>query len=231
MASRAYFLLFALLLDPLDIYNDRLRPQGWPEYNVSAGLFWGVLAALVVWTSFLTYHDLRKRVCNHSPEPGIPLYLACRWIARDSVWAANYNPALDESWVDRVDSELMSKVMMGRVELFGERYKRGSGARGPMQHIAPAFKEVAQWDSAKLVTEVPPTHMWAKGGDIYYGVMIDEKQLKRVWPRKSIWDRIIGRSPVERVGGYSYGGIFDKQDQLYRKKQGFTETPLEAIVA
>jgi hypothetical protein len=160
-------------------------------------------------------------------NPDMPLHIACRWIARDSVWAETYSPVHDSQWVVEVDSELMSKVLMGRIELFGRR-REVSQSKGPMQHITPNDKSLVQWDSHKLVTTEPPTHMWIAGGTVYYTVMLDSCQVKRVWPRKSLWSRIRRRSPIERIGDYS--AIFAKQDSYYRENFGFTPTPMAALL-
>lgn len=58
--SRWYLWVFALVLDPFDIYN-RFKPDDWPRYGVSLEAFLLVSAALVLWASFLTYHELRLK--------------------------------------------------------------------------------------------------------------------------------------------------------------------------
>ena len=60
MLGRAYFWLFAALLDPLDFYNRFKQPE-WPRYEVSLEAFFAVLAGLMLWTAFLTYHDIYTR--------------------------------------------------------------------------------------------------------------------------------------------------------------------------
>lgn len=88
-----------------------------------------------------------------------------------------------------------------------------------MQHVTPAFKSEAQWNSHHLVTDTPPTHMWKEGGESYYDVHLDGARVKELWPRRGLWARLSGRSPVERIGGRDYGGMFPAQDTYYRDKE------------
>ena len=64
---RAYFWLFALLLDPFDLYG-RFKPSGWPAVTVPTWLFWVVLALLVFWSAFMTSFDLWLRNRNIAPH-------------------------------------------------------------------------------------------------------------------------------------------------------------------
>lgn len=213
-------LLFAAVsfVDPLKALKD---------VGVNLGYAWTITPderrALFMALAFLWmaqwYVRLRLRHQDRQPEePNMPLYLACRWIARDSVWAEKYHPSWDQDWAIRVDEELFGKIMQGRIEIFGRRHRRGSPT-GPMQHIAPAYKSEAQWDSSKLKTDEPPTHMWAQGGDSYYNVCLDEARVKQIWPRRSWLARLRRRSPVERIGGKNYSGTFPAQDIYYREKE------------
>lgn len=97
-----------------------------------------------------------------------------------------------------------------------------------MQHVATQDKPLVQWESNKLVSAEPPTHMWVSGGPVYHDVHLDGRQVRRVWPRRSLWSKITGRSPIERIGDYS--AIFEQQDGYYRERLGFTHLPLAAIL-
>jgi hypothetical protein len=172
------------------------------------------------------YLGVREQTERGMFKPDMPLHIACRWIARDSTWAEAYPKSQDSQWVVEVDDELMSKLLMGQIELFGRKREVGQ-SKGPMQHVTPNDKSLVQWESQKLVTPEPPTHMWVGGGVVYYGVMLDSRQVRRVWPRKSLWSRITRRSPVERIGDYS--AIFAAQDSYYRDGLGFSPVPLAAL--
>lgn len=189
------------------------------------------LALAFVWM-FVWFSRARHRfeIASFQPSPNMPFHMACRWIARDSVWAANFDPADDGRWVSLVYNEFMSKMMMGRFQLFGER-RPPNGSVQPLSHMVSAFKEVAAWDASKLATSEPPSHMWAtvSGGEVYYQVMVDKAEIMKVWPRKSLFSRLKRRSPVERFGGYDYGGKFAEQDLAYNS--GKREMmPLNAIM-
>lgn len=71
VGRRSYFWLFALLLDPFDIYN-RYKPTAWPRYEIDPSYFWVVLGLLILWTAILTYHELRMGfvpVATRKPDP------------------------------------------------------------------------------------------------------------------------------------------------------------------
>jgi hypothetical protein len=66
IVSRCYYWVFALLMDPLDIYNRFLRKETWPQFEPSVMWFWIVLSLSIVWTAILTFHELRMRTEPHS---------------------------------------------------------------------------------------------------------------------------------------------------------------------
>lgn len=183
-------------------------PLGMAAVLALLGIYFGAL--------YMTGRDATE--VQKIQEPTMPLFLACRWIARDSVWAEKYDPAFDDEWVGRVDDELMAKVLQGRIELFGKRHRHGNPSE-PMQYVAPAFKSEAQWNSHNLVSQEPPTHMWQQGGDSYYDIHLDGERVKQLWPKRGLWARLFSRSPIERIGGRDYRGIFPQQDAYYRDKE------------
>ena len=184
------------------------------------------LAFALIWT-FLWFHGVQKDIEQGSLDPDMPLHIACRWVARDSVWAAKYEQAFDHQWPNNVDDEVMSKLITGKIEMFGRRRESNLG-KGPMQYVTPNDKDKVQWDSSKLLTAEPPTHMWVTGGPTYSMVKLDSRQVQRVWPRKTLWHRFSRRSPIERIGIYSE--IFAKQDRYYQENFGFSPIPLAAIL-
>jgi hypothetical protein len=207
--------------------------------NVDVGYKWLITPderrALFLFLAFVWmlvwYIRVRVRydAVAHQPTPDMPLHVACRWIARDSTWAESSSEQHDGEWVTLVKRELMSKVAMGRVELFGERRLAG-GTTSPLSHMVPAFKDVADWDAHKLATDEPPTHMYSMqgGGDVYYRVLLDSNQVKRVWPQRSHWARWRKRSPIERIGEKGYKALFASQDQEYRTN--FEKLPLAVLL-
>lgn len=188
-----------------------------------------IFVAIMLGWMFQWFHRLRDRTERETQHPDTPLHLACRWIVRDSVWAANYPKDRDDEWVSAVRDELMSKVTLGRIELFGRLSEQGR-PDSVIQHVAPSFKGRANWHCEWLVTSEPPTHMWSEGsGQVYRSVMLDGRQMRRVWPKRSIWSQLRRKSPIERIGNYS--PIFAEQDRQYREKNGYFPTPFAALFA
>lgn len=185
------------------------------------------LAAAVTW-AFVWYHGVNKRMERTAPDPNMPLHLALRWIARDSVWASKYHWP-DDEWVERVAAELFSKWHLGRFEMLGvER----TGPSGALNYLPPAMKGASEFEAHKLSTSEPPTHIWSlesKGNDglprRFFQVRLDRRQVMEVWPRRSLLDKLRRNSPVERIGDYTE--IFRQQDEWYSKNyEYFPPTPL-----
>ena len=62
IARRGYYLLFALLLDPFEVFNhfiSPLLPTKEPlTVDISIAWFWCAFVAIFGWVSFLTYRQL-----------------------------------------------------------------------------------------------------------------------------------------------------------------------------
>ncbi len=165
---------------------------------------------------WLWYLDVRKKM-DRGHWADMPLHQACRWIARDSVWAAKYRWS-DNEWISRVAAELLSRWQAGQFEIMGVPDK----SRGAAIYLPPAMKGVTEFEAHKLCSEEPPwfmvstTHRNAQGGSsFYFWAALDRNDVRRVWPKRSIIDRFRGRSPIERIGTNGYAEKFRKQDAWY----------------
>ena len=225
----AVILFAAAVSDPLHWANALGLSDGNPDWIYPAIWRQSICFGLCLLWLLVWFHRNRIAFGLRQPqEPNMPLYLACRWIARDSVWAEKYDPSIDDDWVRLVDEELMAKVLQGRIDLFGKRHRLGNPTE-PMQHVAPAFKGDAQWNSHNLVSREPPTHMWQQGGDSYYNVSLDGSRVRSLWPKRSLLARLRHRSPIERIGGKDYGGVFPAQDSYYREKEPVLMSAFEEL--
>lgn len=182
---------------------------------------------MLVW-----YH--RQRIAfevTRPLEPDLPLHEACRWIARDSVWAEKFDPQYDMHWVELVAKELLGKVSQGRVEIFGEPWRHWGNPEA-IQPVPEVAKRSLRWEPEKLATACPPTHIWSAepSSAIFHKVMLNRSQVRTTWPRKNLWARLWGVSPIERLGGRDYGGKFSAQDREYRENNGFAPMPLGAMI-
>lgn len=229
VGSRSYFWLFALILDPFDLYS-RFKPNSWPSYNVNLDVFFWVLGGIVLWTAFLTYHELWSRSRRDYFEPDMPLHRALRWVARDSVWAAAYRGD-DREWVEAVKLEFLSRWHLGRFEMVGV----DSAGTGGSNYLPPAMKGSSDFNAHYMEGEEPPTHIWnaeyrTKDGRLrcFYNVCVDSRDIKATWPRRHLFARIARRSPIERLNKYDQ--IFVLQDRWYVDRRTLPTTPLEWIL-
>lgn len=185
------------------------------------------LAAAVIW-AFAWYHGVNKRMERGASEPNMPLHQALRWIARDSVWASKYHWS-DDEWPQRVAAELFSKWQLGLFEMMGVEK---TGPSGAMSYLPPSMKGSSEFETHKLCTPEPPTHIWDwvnvasdKLPRRFFQVRLDRADVTRVWPRRSWLARMRHKSPIERIGDYAE--IFRKQDEWYSKNyEQFPPTPL-----
>lgn len=181
------------------------------------------LALAFLWM-FVWYWRTRSHYEDAHQEPTMPLHLVCRWIARDSKWAAAYVPTMDDQWPLQVRSELASKIRQGRIEPFGVPTPRGRASESATSPFIPAFKESMEWEAGKLALSEAPTYMWSTDHfcpvETYEAVKFDERRVRQLWPRKSAVARIRKKSPVQRCGGYKLQ--FKSQDGQYAQTLGAT---------
>ena len=192
----------------------------------------GIFLAVAFGWMFWWFHSQRERYEENHPEPNMPFYQACRWIALHSTWAENYNSVHDDNWVANVDDEIMAKIATGRIQLFGKGARNKVINAGAMQPIPDDFTPTAQWESSKLVSDQPPVHMWqspADGGRVFYNIMVDKRQIQRVWPKRSLLAKILRRSPLERIGNYK--PIFEAQDSFCRDYEPLVQKVVSRLTA
>ena len=195
------------------------KAKGWDEAQwerlgtvVTAPVFWIIAVVIVAAWLCLTVltrpkHPDRGRF---HPEANMPLYRACRWIARDSVWAAKYRGS-DDDWPRKVADELLSKWHLGCFEMMGHE-----SATGPLGNIPPAMKQNSQFQAHKLSTDEPPVIIWGSPNGLtdrcFYDVKLDYRDVRQTWPKRSLLSKLRRKSPVERI---DYADLFRRQDEWY----------------
>lgn len=207
-----------------------ISPETLSEYAL---WFIGVGAALLLPTLFWEEFKIvrRSELGAASSMPGasgptecMPLYRAFRWLVQDSKWAATYRPGDDDQWVSRGNREIQSALSMGRLRSWGFHKPHMQPADHGISEIPADFWRKAQWNSHRIVTDEPPTHIWRNGvdgGGQYRRVVLDGAAVRAAWSRRSFWEEWKGKSPVERLsrrhsdGGYA--AIWQRQDDYYRK--------------
>lgn len=158
-----------------------------------------------------------RRKMERGHKADMPLHEACRWIARDSVWAAKYRWS-DSEWISRVAAEVLSKWQAGHLEIVGIPGK----SKGAHIYLPPAMKGESEFEAHKLCSDEPPwfivssTHLTPQGrSSMFFWPALDRDDVMRVWPRRSIIHRLRRRSPVERIDADGYAERFRKQDKWY----------------
>lgn len=219
---------FAAITDPLGIAKMMGLVDPTTHWTLGETAMRGVFLAVAVIWAFHWYHSVQKQLERGVREPDMPLHEACRWIARDSVWAANYRWP-DDQWAERVHAELFSKWQLGQLEIMGV----DRDGNGGTNFLPPAMKGNANFEAHKLVMKEAPHHIWtdaAEGGSsrCFYSVHFDRREVVAVWPKRGIFDRLRGNSPVERIGDYA--PIFRKQDEQYAKGVTLPHRDLKEIL-
>lgn len=207
---------FAAVTDPLGIakVTGLVDPQ--TEWALGDTAMRSIFVAVAVVWAFVWYHRVQNKLDGGHREPNMPLHLACRWIARDSVWASRYRWP-DDEWVQRVAREFFSQWHLGRFEMLGIN-KDSVGAA--FSYLPPVMKDGSEFEAHKLCGPEPPTYIWnwvdptrKEKPRCFYQVRLDRDEVMRVWPRRSFLDRLRRNSPVERIGDYT--DIFAQQDAWY----------------
>lgn len=222
---------FAAVSDPLDIAKSIGIVEESTQWAIGAAGMQGFFVGFAFIWMFVWFHRTRSNFEWSQHEPNMPLHIACRYIARDSVWAQLYPNSQDQEWVSLVSREILSKWQLGRFEMFGNP----EDFNAPTSFIVPAMKGSAEFNAHNLVSTEPPTHIWSHKHrtpeghtTVYYRVHLDRKHVERTWPKRSLLSRILHQSPIERIGGYNE--IFQEQDDYYIKKNGFSALSLEQIL-
>ena len=175
-----------------------------PDYHWTIGpqLRRAIFLVLAFVWMFIWYH--RQVIAfedRQPPEPNMPLHHAALYVARQSKWAANSSASLDGHWITRVDAELISALRAGGLRAFGEYRPDAQNAEQGWREIPREFFDYAEWRSDRLGSDNPPSHMWrssTRGGGMYLWVRLDRRQVESLWPRRSLWQRLRGKSPVDR---------------------------------
>lgn len=204
IATRAYFLLFALFLDPIDLYS-RFFPEapalplpGWAIWAV----FWGALGVAVL----LAYHEVRMKVEKASVR--VPL-LQLRDFCAQKGWNVTGNGKGALEIFDIADA-VQQSVMFGEAKIWGRHDKWGQGSMGltkdePRTFIHPDhFKtfgfDVINLANAKENGEIYTYCVGANGDrtrDGYRDLVLEVSDLK-LWERNARSD-FKGRRDAEYV--------------------------------
>ncbi|MDT9600088.1 hypothetical protein [Sphingosinicella rhizophila] len=219
--SGAIGLAIAAVSDPLRWFqalgfmtNIRWSIEPWMRQSIFAGL---AFLWLFVW-----YHKTRTKFEDQQPKlPNMPIHKAARWVAQHSAWAASLPANADDRWVDLVGEEMVFRLGLGRLNSWSyQKYREQIPSKGPYDMN---FREWALGDFNwyKLVLSEPP-HSFCHANVLHRRVMLNEEEVKREWPRRSLWQRLTGKSPIDRlnararlngVGGYDE--VWREQDEAY----------------
>lgn len=170
----------------------------------------------------------------------IPLYQAARWIARDSKWAATFHKGNDDDWISLVKCELQSHLLAGDLKAWGHYQALGEDPSDIRSEIPREFWEHANWNSHCLINEVPPISASTRsehGRDNYEDVVMDQNEIRLLWPKRSVWAALLGKSPVERndrsdkkhpIDHYKFGlkKIWKAQDVNYPRARAVARMTL-----
>lgn len=197
LLRRSYFWLGAGVIFPLDLYND-FKPADWPAYSVTLESFLFTLGGLVLWTSFLTYHDLRRDTPQGDPQPDMPLHKAARWLVEDAEWGASLSEDQAAEWKDHVAAEMVNKLSIGRLDSWGYYQQDGHlPMKGPQG--VPTNYYTAGHINWHLLDENTPVQAVSHAKSLYRRIELSEAQVHRIWPRRSRLSRLLRNKPIDRV--------------------------------
>ncbi|MEZ5744169.1 MAG: hypothetical protein R3D89_10750 [Sphingomonadaceae bacterium] len=164
---------------------------------MSLDAFFYTLSGLVLWTSFLTYHDLKKDRLRYS-EADTPFHLVARWILTESKWAASLPEHAAQNWVKSVSDEMVEKLGRGILDSWGvHKFDNCAPASGPsdVPYDYYTYGNV-RWD---LLDSDTPLQGVYHQKHVYRKIRMSSAQIRETWPprgRLSLWRR---NRPIDRV--------------------------------
>lgn len=154
----------------------------------------------IIWTG-------REEAIKTADNPTVTLPQLLRYLGHNSAWAAERDEAADGDWVADAFSEIRNALSLGRLVGYGICQRDNDGR----QHLAftaipKDFWKTAQFDADAYfkMTAQTVTEPIRQGFVVWTGVRFDLQAMLAVWPRRSLWRKIRGRSPANRTSAVAY---------------------------
>jgi hypothetical protein len=143
----------------------------------------------------------------------VPLYKALHWVARDSVWAENYQGG-DTKWVIALGKVFQRALSLGQITAFAYRELHVWVLEPGLTKLESDFWITAELDISHIAAFHPPRR--AQSGNLKYDfIEVDFDQVRAIFPPRSPQAAADKQSPVERIGDYS--PHWAQQDAHYAK--------------
>ena len=152
----------------------------------------------------------------------VPLYLAMEWLGLRSTWASRYKNDPND-WMVEAERELRDHAAQGLITAWGT-HQQGFAR----SDYAPSAIPKRAWASGKTwysdwTSPEPPTSLDIYGEERYRDVRFSQAELQSAWPRRSLFSRLAGRSPIERSGPWKT----IKASEQERRRRGLAICPGE----
>lgn len=129
----------------------------------------------------------------------VPLYQAMEWLGLRSRWASRFKGDPND-WMVEAERELRDQAAQGLVTAWGTHQQGfAKSDYAPSAIPASAWTKGQFWYSDWTAPE-PPTNLEIHGEERYRDVRFTQAELQTVWPRRSLFSRLMRQSPVERSG-------------------------------
>ncbi len=122
---RAYFLLFALFLDPVDVYG-RFKPDGWPNMPIPDWTFWAAFWVTLGLAVFFTFHEARQKAQKRLQRFTL---LELRDYCGKRGWDVSGNGPHAMEILDLADA-IRQSAIFDEARLWGRIDKFGNGSMG-----------------------------------------------------------------------------------------------------
>lgn len=176
-----YFWLFALLLNPIDLYG-RFKLPDWPSLPIPKEAQVAIAVVLILVSIIAAFHDARLMV-PPKPQADMPLDEAIRYIAGRSIWLVVHNG--DQDKLRSIARDLRDALSLGELHAFG-RPTIGSHGVIPDTFDKPL---------ASIPVDVWPTHLISVIGPLS-GESIANTLYSIEAKRTAYYDIFLSRSEV-----------------------------------
>jgi len=194
---RFYFWGVAIFLDPVDAWGRISKlftntPSD-PFAAIPASWQISVATALVLWSAFMTYHELHKKLDQRENFPDLPARDAFRRVAEKSVFAKQHSN--DAEWPFTLNDEIRGNLRLGRLKSWGRRgyQMQLKGYKSPLQPIPEDHWNNYKLQSFDALRDIPLPHGMSSqadgGGSGYHDVHFKRSELDEIWRPLRFWEK------------------------------------------
>lgn len=191
----------------------------WAGWVTNVSLVVGIMC--VVAGLWLIGRDIWKRLKGsetHIPAERVMwFYEVLRYLSHESRWASG-QPKNHDEWLNALKSEFLAKVSLEALHGYGRRYEPFK-EQGPRRIEQDFWRRADLWGLDKIMADNSTKHFLKSGnGEAYTEIFFDRREVRRVWPKRSIVAVRQHRSPAEDWGFVAHWAEEDAKNDAQMRR-------------